>query len=732
MFKLLSRYIKIYLFAAIAIISLLFIQANFDLLLPNYMARIVNVGIQQGGLSDLKLEAISASTFENLSLLLTEEELTTFAKNYQYHKIGDPSLLTSYPLVSQQAIYQLCNQKETALTEDFWLRPLALYHRCVTKQIDLTALSIDETNDIFVYLRNCNDVESQQLRQQLFAQLSDADEASLRQSAFSAILQEYAFLGVDSATAQQTFIFKLGGRMLLTTLVTSLCAILVGLLSARTAGKIARNIRKDVFTKVTDFSLAEFNNFSPASLITRSTNDITHIQNLIAISFRIVFYAPLLGVGALLNVIKTEASMVWIIGFGILAVCVLAVGVFVFVMPKFKIVQKLIDRLNLVARENLTGLLVVRAFGSEAFQEARFDQANKNLNKLQLFVNRALVVLLPLMNLIMSSLTLSIVWFGAKQVDLGTMQVGNIMAFIQYATQIIMSFIFIAAMFIMIPRASVSAGRIMEVLDTPLSILDPENPLNLPGNSRGEIRFENVSFKYPGATDYALKALNFTVTPGQTTALIGSTGSGKSSLVNLMLRLYDVDEGRITLDGMDIRKISQSTLRAKIGYVSQSAILFSGTIEDNLKLANQQAMPSDLEKAATIAQAHDFINEKPDGYQELLAQAATNLSGGQKQRLAIARALVKDASIYIFDDSFSALDFKTDAALRAAFKKQLTEKTLIIVSQRIGTIKDAQQIIVLEDGRIVGQGTHKQLLKSCAVYQEIAYSQLSPQELQDE
>ncbi len=732
MFKLLARYLKAYIISAFAIISLLFVQANFDLMLPRFMSNIVDTGIQQSGIADSCLIAVSASTLDNLSLLLSNSQQQVVSDNYQLIAINDSRYLATYPLLKSQSIYLLGEKTDDRTLNEFWLQPLALYSLIVNNKLDLVVLNLAADTSIFSYLASLPSDQRESLVDQMYQQLKDSEPPILKQAAISVLVQEYDYLQYDLESKQQAYILKTGSQMLLLSAIIAVCAILVSLLSARTAAVVARNIRHDVFAKVESFSLAEFSKFSTASLITRTTNDITHIQGLITMSFRIVFYAPLLGIGALISVLNAEKSMVWIIGLGIVVISALAVAVFIFVIPKFKIVQKLIDRLNLVARENLTGLLVVRAFGSEDYEQQRFDSANQNLRKLQLFVNRAIVILMPLMHLIMSGLGILIVWFGAKQVDLGTMQVGSIMAFIQYTMQIIMSFVFIAAMFIMIPRASVSALRIMEVLDTPLTILDPEETREFDNNRTGEIVFNNVSFSYPDSEDFVLKDLSFSIPAGKTTAIIGSTGSGKSTLVNLILRLFDVSAGSITLASVDLRHIKQNLLRSKIGYISQTAVLFSGTIEENLKYGKADASNEQLAQAISIAQAEDLIQEKSAGYQEVLAQAATNLSGGQKQRLAIARALVKDADIYIFDDCFSALDYSTDAALRQALKNELSGKTLIIVTQRIATIRDADQIVVLEDGVIVGLGRHQDLLSSCAVYREIAYSQLSQQELQNE
>ncbi len=526
-----------------------------------------------------------------------------------------------------------------------------------------------------------------------------------------------------------SYILKTGTTMLLITLLGTAASVTVGFLASRTAAGVAHDLRFNVFKKVEQFANAEFDKFSTASLITRTTNDITQIQTVLVMMIRLVFYAPIMGVGGVFKAISESASMSWIIGVAVICLVGTIMVLFSLVMPKFKRVQKLVDRLNLVTRENIEGMLVIRAFNTQKFELNRFDKANADLTATNLFVNRAMAMMMPTMMLIMNLVTVIIVWVGAKQVSAFHMNIGDMMAYMQYAMQIIMAFLMMSLMFIMIPRAAVSADRIAEVLETEASILDPEEPISFKEDFQPTIEFRNVNFAYPGGQDNVLHNINFRAKAGQTTAIIGSTGSGKSTLVNLVMRFYDVTSGEILVDGLDLRTVMRKSLRDKIGYVPQKSVLFSGSIRSNLMYGDKNSSAENLEKASSIAQATEFITSKEEGFESIIAQGGTNVSGGQKQRLSIARALIKNVPIYIFDDSFSALDLKTDQKLRAALKRETGNSTILLVAQRISTIMNADQIIVLDNGYIVGLGTHDELLKNCEVYQEIAYSQLSEEEL---
>jgi ATP-binding cassette subfamily B protein len=583
--------------------------------------------------------------------------------------------------------------------------------------------------DVFSLLAQMPAEQRAQLSTTIAEQFEALGESMVNQMAVTVVSAEYEALGMDTAKVQRDYILRVGGLMLLVSLLGGVCTITVGYLSARTAAGAARDIRKAVFTKVENFSSAEFNKFSTASLITRSTNDVTQVQMVIFMIMRMVFYAPIIGVGGVIRAIDKSASMWWIIAVAVVALLSLIAVVFTIALPKFRLIQELIDRLNLVMRENLSGMMVIRAFNKQEDEARRFDRANRDLTETSLFVSRVMVTMMPVMMLLMNGLSLGIIWAGAHQVAESNMQVGDMMAFLQYAMQIVFAFLMLSMMFIFLPRAAVSGGRIADVLETDLTITDPDHPQEFPQPLAGEIEFRKVSFRYPGAQEDVLHDITFTARPGQTTAFIGSTGCGKSTVVNLIPRFYDVTEGAIYIDGTDIRQVSQAALRDQIGYVPQQGMLFSGTVESNLRYADQDASAEQLQEAIEIAQASDFVLAKPEGLSAEISQGGTNVSGGQKQRLSIARALVKKPPIYIFDDSFSALDFKTDAALRRALKAKTGDSTVLIVTQRVATVKNADQIIVLEEGRVVGQGTHRELMVTCETYQEIAYSQLSKEEL---
>jgi ATP-binding cassette subfamily B protein len=583
--------------------------------------------------------------------------------------------------------------------------------------------------DVFALLGQLPEAQLEAMIQAANAQFGMLEEDMIIQVAASAVKAEYDALGMDPNKLQNSYMMRVGGWMILLTLLSGVCTISVGYLAARTAAGAARTIRRDLFRQVESFSSTEFNAFSTASLITRSTNDITQVQIMTMIMMRMVFYAPILGVGGVIRAVGKGGSMWWLIAVAVIVLVGLILSVVAIAIPKFKIIQKLNDRINLVARENLSGMMVIRAFNMQNFEQERFDKANLDLTATSLFINRLMVIMMPFMMLIMNGLAIAIIWAGAHQVADANMQVGDMMAFIQYAMQIVMSFLMLTMLFIFLPRAAVSADRIADVLETEPTIRDPEEPKQFSDSSRGLIEFRDVSFRYPGAQDNVLCNITFTAKPGQTTAFIGSTGCGKSTLVNLIPRFYDVSEGAIYVDGIDIREATQADLRDRIGYIPQTGTLFSGTIESNLKYAADNASAETVREAIEIAQASEFIYDKPEGLDAEISQGGTNVSGGQKQRLAIARALVKKPPIFIFDDSFSALDFRTDSALRAALKKKTGASTVLIVTQRVATIKNSDQIIVLNEGDLVGKGTHQELMDNCETYREIALSQLSMEEL---
>ncbi|OQB01819.1 MAG: putative ABC transporter ATP-binding protein [Chloroflexi bacterium ADurb.Bin222] len=583
--------------------------------------------------------------------------------------------------------------------------------------------------DLFTLLANLPAAQRAQMSTSINERFSALGESMINQMAVRAVSAEYAALGMDTGDLQMDFILRSGGAMLLFSLLSISCTIAVGYLSARIAAGVGRDVRKRVFEKVTFFSNAAFDQFSTASLITRSTNDITQVQMVIVMMLRMVIYAPIIGVGGVIHALDKSTSMWWIIALAVTVLLGLILTVFAIALPRFKAIQTLVDRLNLVMREALSGMMVIRAFNMQDHEAARFDKANRNLTDTMLFISRVMVVMMPVMMLIMNGLALLIIWIGSHQVAESAMQVGDMMAFMQYSMQIVFAFLMLSMMFIILPRASVSAGRIADVLDVESDLRDPAAPAAFPEPFAGTVEFRNVCFRYPGAEKDVLHEINFVAKPGETTAFIGSTGSGKSTIVNLIPRFHDVTCGEILVGGVDIRSVTQRDLRDKIGYIPQKGLLFSGTIESNLRYGAAEASAADLEAAATTAQAAEFIFSNPEGLQAEIAQGGANVSGGQKQRLAIARALVKRAPIYIFDDSFSALDFKTDAALRRALKETTAASTIFVVTQRVATIQHAEQIIVLDEGCVVGKGTHRELLESCEVYRDIALSQLGQEEI---
>ena len=741
----LLKYLKPYIGLILLAVVLLFIQAQSELALPDYMSKIINTGIQKNGIESAVPSAIRQSQMDKVLALMSDTDQVSVLAAYQLvdkNSANYQAVLSQYPTLADQAVYVLKTTDTAALTQ---LEPLmakglltvsgieaAIADPAKAQQFAQGGMDFSKLPagvDVFSYVKQLPAAVKSQITTKIDETFASMTESMLLQSAIPVVKTEYNALGMDTTAIQTGYILRVGGLMLLVTLLFTICTIAVGFISARVAAGLARDLRQALFTKVESFSKVEFDRFSTASLITRSTNDVTQVQMLVIMALRMIFYAPIIGVGAIIRAVNQSVSMSWLIGLAVVILLGLIITVFSIALPKFKIIQSLIDRLNLVVRENLSGMMVIRAFNNQQFEENRFDKANKDLTSTSLFVNRIMVVMMPLMMLLMSSLTLAIIWVGAHQVAESTLQVGSMMAFIQYAMQVVMSFLMMSIMFIMVPRASVSAGRIADVLEVSPVIVDPRQPKALAKPVKGQVEFEHVSFRYPGAEEDVLHDINFTAQPGQITAIIGSTGSGKSTLVNLIPRFYDVTEGAIRLDGIDIRELNQKDLREQIGYIPQKGLLFTGTIESNLRYADEGASEETLAQAARVAQASEFIETMPDGMRSEISQGGSNVSGGQKQRLAIARALVKKPPVYIFDDSFSALDFKTDLALRKALKDTTGDSTILIVAQRIATIKNADQIVVLDEGKVVGTGVHHELMESCETYREIALSQLSKEEL---
>jgi ATP-binding cassette subfamily B multidrug efflux pump len=740
------KYLKPYRLLILLTIALLFVQAFSDLALPSYMAKIVNVGVQQGGVENAVPIAIRQSSMDKLTIFMTESDKTRGLSDYTFVDKNSPDYATYlelYPTLAQEPIYVL---NEIESTETTWLNPVMGEAILIVSGIEQvladptkvaamsTSMGVDLSKlpagvDIYTVLGQIPYAQLSKMISPYTSKFASLSDSMIVQAAAAPITAEYEALGMNTAKLSTSYIIHIGLLMLLITLISGTCMIIVGYLSARTGAGLARDLRRNVFQRVESFSATEFDKFSTASLITRSTNDITQIQMVVIMIMRMVFYAPIIAIGGVIRATQTSANMWWIIALAVVVLLGLIITVFTIALPKFQIIQSLLDRLNLVMRENLSGMMVIRAFNMQSFEETRFDKANKDVTSNFLFINRVMVIMMPVMMLVMNIVTLLIIWVGAHQVAESNIQVGDMMAFMQYAMQILFAFLMLAMMFIMLPRAAVSGDRVADVLETEPVIKDPQEPRHFDEPFKGAVEFRNVSFRYPSAEEDVLHNISFTAQPGQTTALIGTTGSGKSTIVNLIPRFYEVTEGTVYVDGTDIREVTQHELRDRIGYIPQKGTLFSGTIESNLLFGDENASDEELKMAVDIAQATEFITTNPEGMQTEVAQGGMNVSGGQKQRLAIARALVKKAPIYIFDDSFSALDFKTDAALRKALKEQTGASTMMIVTQRIATIKNAEQIIVLDEGKIVGKGSHAELMKDSEVYRGIALSQLSKEEL---
>ena len=742
----LLKYLKPYTLLILISTIFLFIQANANLALPDYLSRIVNNGIQQNGVENAVPIAIRQTEMDKLLIFMDSEDADFVLEAYRLFKPGTTdaeNYIEDYPILLDEAIYILgdIDQSQTDTLNPVLGKALVAVSGIQQMMDDPSAATIlggdfafDPSRipagmDIFQALGMLPEPQRAELIGRMDEVFTSLGESMVNQMAVGAVKSEYEALGMDSGAIQRNYILRTGGTMLIISLIGGISTIVTGYFSSKTAAGAAKEIRKDVFKKVESFTSAEFNKFSTASLITRSTNDITQVQTVIFMMMRMVLFAPILGIGGIIRAIEKGASMWWLIALAVGTLIILIIVVFFVAVPKFKIMQDLIDRLNLVTRENLSGMMVIRAFNKQDDELVRFDKANRDLTDTGLFVARVMVTMMPLMMLIMNGLSLAIIWVGAHQVAESAMQVGDMMAFMQYAMQIVMAFLMMSMMFIFLPRAAVSGDRIADVLETDVEIKDPEAPKIFEQPVRGKIEFLNVSFRYPDAKEDVIHNISFSAKPGQTTAFIGSTGCGKSTVINLIPRFYDVTEGSILLDGIDIRDVRQSDLRDTIGFVPQKGTLFSGTIESNLLYADQDASPEVIQEALDIAQASEFVFDDEKGLESEISQGGTNVSGGQRQRLAIARALVKKPPIYIFDDSFSALDFKTDSTLRRELKDKTGESTVLIVTQRVATVKNADQIIVLEKGRVVGKGTHQELMKTCETYQEIASSQLSEEEL---
>lgn len=718
------KYLKSSIFSVIAVVLLLFVQAYLDLTLPDYTSKIVNVGVQQGGIENAAIEKIGEDTLNTLVLLMDKEDQKYIINHYE-----------KSDTYKGEAIYELKEDSDINKVSSIMAEPMMIlsYASQENSSDSDSSVSFDlpEEMTLSQALSLMNDTERSAMLKQIDKKIEDIPDTIIDQAAVSYVKSEYERIGVDTDHIQTMYILKVGFIMLSIAFAAMAVGILIVFIGSRMAARLAKTLRHKVFTKVVGFSKNEIKTYGQSSLITRTTNDVQQVQMVVVFLLRVVFYAPIIGIGGVMKAMNTNADMTYIIGVAVAAIFAVVITLFCIAMPKFNRVQKLIDKLNLVTREILSGLPVIRAFSNEKHEEERFEEANKRLTKVNLFINRAMSFMMPVMMLVMNLVCLVIVYQGAKGVDTGAMQVGDIMAYIQYTMQIIMAFLMISMMSIMLPRANVSAKRIMEIIETPDTIYNSKNLVKFDPDKKGKIEFKNVSFRYPDADYDVITDIDLVANPGETTAFIGSTGSGKSTLINLIPRFYDVTDGELLVDGVNIKDVDLHELRDKIGFVPQKGVLFTGTIKDNIKYGNEHITDEDVEKALDVSQATEFVSKLKGGVDYDISQGGTNVSGGQKQRLSIARAIAKNPDIYVFDDSFSALDFKTDAKLRGELSKITKNKTVLIVAQRISTIMNADKIVVLDEGRVVGIGTHKELMKNCNVYKEIALSQLSKEELEN-
>ena len=717
------RYLKPFWLSVVAVVVFVFGQVQCELALPDYMSNIVTYGIQYNGITENIPEAMTKDTMDHLAYFMSEQDYQTVQQAYH---LSDTASVEGKDYIISSKVYTLNKDADESLQE-ILVKPYLITTMISSDEV-LKSMHL-ESSDALWQLIKADPSIAETIAEKAEQQISAFTEDNLYGSVRMAAIAEYQAMGIDIEQVQNSYIFKEGLIMLAIALAGSLCAIGAAYLSARTATGAARNMRKDVFEKVESFSSAEFSHFSTASLITRTTNDIQQVQNVLTMILRIVLFAPMMGLTSLFKVMRYP-ELAGILGWSVAFIILMMIIVFVVAMPKFRIAQKLVDNLNLVTREQLEGMPVIRAFNNESMEEERFDRANTDITKLNIFLNRLMAIVSPIMTLMMSCVTIAIIWIGASSIDLGTMQIGDMMAFIQYTSHVLISFMIVSMIFIMLPRSSVSANRIFEVLNMEVRIKDPENPVHLPSGN-AVITFDHVSFAYPGAQQNVLEDISFTASPGETVAFIGSTGSGKSTLINLLPRFFDVTEGSIRFGDVDIRDVTQHELRDRIGYIPQKGVLFSGTVESNLRYGDEHADQQTLDNALVVSQAKEFVSAMEQGIASPISQGGTNVSGGQKQRLSIARALVKKADVFIFDDTFSALDYKTDASLRQALHEMIekTNATVLIVAQRISTIRNADRIVVLDEGKIAGIGTHEELMKNCTVYQEIARSQLNQEEL---